>query len=94
MATSLKVDLHLLGPGQGGRTMPMRSGFRGTARIGRPDLDSSTGATVTFFACSELRPGESGPVRMALAREAAPVTSGTSITLYDGMRLIATGTVR
>jgi hypothetical protein len=94
VATSFKVDLHLLGPGQGGRTMPMRSGFRGTARIGRSDLDSGTGATVTFYAPCELLPGASGPVRMALGPEAAPVTSGTSINLYDGMRLIATGTVR
>ena len=94
MASSFKVDLHLLAPGQGGRTMPMRSGFRGTARVGRSDLDSATGATVTFYASCELLPGESGPVRMALGPEAAPVASGTSINLYDGMRLIATGTVR
>jgi hypothetical protein len=74
--------------------MPMRSGFHGTARFGRGDnRDSGIGATVTFFAPCQLLPGESGPVRLALAEEPPLAASGGTIHLYDGMRLIATGTV-
>jgi hypothetical protein len=59
----------------------------------RDSHDSGVGATVTFFAPCQLLPGESGPVRLALAEEPPLAASGGTIHLYDGMRLIATGTV-
>jgi hypothetical protein len=75
--------------------MPLRSGFHGTARVGQAhDPDRGTRATVTFYAPCQLLPGESGPVRIALESEAPPVASGAQVHLYDGTRLIATGTVR
>jgi hypothetical protein len=91
MATTFKAEFRLLPTADGGRETPLRPGYRSTARLG--DDDEFWGIEITFDKPQMLAPGEATTVSlMAWANPNAPA-AGTVIKVYEGARLVGTGTV-
>ena len=94
MAAFFTVDLHLLTQGEGGRTVPIRSGYQALALFGQTaDPGWGVGVTVSFDAPPELAPGDSGLVRMTSWTNTPAPEPGTVLRLHELGRLIANGTV-
>jgi hypothetical protein len=63
-------------------------------RFGTSDADPPWGVQLDFDA-DELRPGEVAMVRVSTwADDDPPISAGTSVWLYEGARLVGTGTIR
>jgi hypothetical protein len=94
VATSFKVELHVLPASEAGRQAPVRSGYHALARFGEANDPSwGVGVTVSFDAPAQLGPGDVGLVRVTAWLDLPPPAAGAEIHLYTGGRLIATGTV-
>lgn len=93
MATSFSVDLRLFTSAEGGRTNALRSGYRSVVGFGE-EGGELWGVEITFDDRRELAPGESALVRVSAWADPAPPSDGTAIRLYEGERLVGTGTVR
>ena len=92
MATTFNAELRLLPTVEGGRETPLRSGYRSIARLG--DTEELWGVEITFAAPTMLAPGESAAVTLRAWADPQTPSSGTAIQVYEGVRLVGTGTVR
>jgi elongation factor Tu len=90
-----KAKLHLLSTGQGGRTKPIRAGYRPLFSIGSPDVSSSCFID-RIEGKEELGPGESGNIEARLLTPdlfASQLQPGTQFTLREGLRAVGWGTI-
>ena len=92
MATTFKAELHLLPPAEGGRETPLRSGYRSIAQLGADE--ELWGVEITFDAPTMLAPGETAAVSFRAWADPQTPSAGTAIQVYEGVRLVGTGTVR
>jgi hypothetical protein len=92
MATTFRAELRLLATADDGRETPLRSGYRSIARLG--DEEELWGVEVTFDAPAALAPGASALVTVMAWADPQTPSAGTTIQLYEGARLVGTGTVR
>jgi translation elongation factor EF-Tu-like GTPase len=94
VADTFSVHLRLLPEAQGGRETPMKSGYRSIMRFGTADAEPAWGVQIGFDA-DDLQPGEEREVRVSTwADDDPPVTSAAAMWLYEGARLVGTGTIR
>jgi translation elongation factor EF-Tu-like GTPase len=92
MSTTFNAELQLLTVADGGRETPLRSGYRSIARFG--DDEELWGVEITFRTPEMLAPGESAVVSLMAWADPQTPSAGTRIQVYEGARLVATGTVR
>jgi elongation factor Tu len=92
MVQAFNAELRLLPTAEGGRETPLRSGYRSTARLGEDE--EFWGVEITFDAATMLAPGESAVVSFTAWADPQTPSVGTAIQLYEGARLVGTGTVR
>jgi len=81
----------------GGRQTPLASAYRSIVRFGSDDNEPAWGVEITFDTPAALAPGESGEVHLwswAWDKNDRPPPARTRMFLYEGARLVATGTVR
>ena len=93
MATEFDADLRLLPTASGGRVTAMQSGYRSIVRLGGAEGEA-WGVEITVGGRAKLAPGESAHVQMRAWADLPRPTPGTVIWLYEGARLVGTGTVR
>jgi translation elongation factor EF-Tu-like GTPase len=92
MPTTFNAELRLLTAPEGGREAPLRSGYRSVARLG--DDEELWGVEITFDVPAMLAPGESAVVSLMAWADPQTPSAGTTIKVYEGARLVGTGTVR
>lgn len=87
------ANLRLLSTEEGGRETAVRPGYRSVLRFGEPDSEA-WGVEITFDAQAELAPGEAAAVHIQAWADPPAPEVGTPIQLYEGARLVGSGTVR
>jgi len=97
VAVRFDGDLRLLTTAEGGRETPLASGYRSLVRFGADDSERAWGVEITFDAPAALAPGESAEVHLwswAWDESGTAPQVGTRMFLYEGARIVGTGTVR
>lgn len=95
MADSFDAELRLLATDEGGRQTPLGSGYRSLVRL-NDESSEEWGVEVTFTTPDSLAPGATATVtlrRLANDGQGATPSAGTPLFLYEGTRLVGTGTV-
>jgi len=96
VALGFDSELSLLTTAEGGRETPLVSGYRSIVRLGAEESEPAWGIEITFDAPAALAPGESADVHLwswAWDESDAAPPVGTRLFLYEGARLVGTGTV-
>jgi len=87
--------MRLVATDEGGRSTPLRSGYRAIVRVGKAEAEPAWGVEMTLDdPTSQLAPGESRVVRLSAWADPPPPSVGTAIYLYEGAKLDGRGVVR
>jgi hypothetical protein len=94
VALEFVVRLRLLKEPEGGRSTPIRSGYRGLMRFGAADAELAFGVQIDFES-DRLQPGEVAEVSVRTWSDENPLAPPmTDVFLYEGGKLVGTGSVR
>ena len=87
-ATRLRANVHLLSAADGGRHIPIVSGYRPQFHLRTTDVVG----TVELLDAATARPGETVEMHVRLGRP-VPLEVGQGFAVRDGGRTVAAGTV-
>jgi translation elongation factor EF-Tu-like GTPase len=98
---SLDIDFQLLPPSEGGRSTPVKSGYRPLCRFTAPDGQTTTVGMcqLELGAADHVMPGDRGAGSLVFVEDVAALvrslaSAGTQLDLAEGNRVVGHATVR